>query len=305
MSYESLRADFRDVNVVTATPFTDDGESVRYDAVEENASELYDAGLRLFIACGGVSEYYSLSTEERVGVVEATVDAVGDDATVVGGVGGSRKNAVDLAARYDEAGADAVMAMFPQRPNLHRDGLSDYYRTVVAETDLGVMLYKSDARLDTDLLDDLAGFENVVAVKHAVDSVSSFVADRNGVDADLAWIDGNAEVPAVASGLEGADGFTSGIANFVPELSLALADAIREADWERARRLRELVRPFQELRVAVPGSTGVGVVKHGMDLAGYDGGPVRAPLAPMAEEHRARTAEIYDRVSRELDRVTA
>jgi 4-hydroxy-tetrahydrodipicolinate synthase len=300
MAYESLKEDFSGVNVVTATPFTQDGEDVRYDKVEENAAGLLDAGMRLFIACGGVSEYYSLSTEERVGVVEATVDAVGEEASVVGGVGGSTKNAVELIDRYEDVGADAVMIMFPQRPGVNRDGLLTYYRKLVESTDLGVMLYKKDPRCDTEIVAELAEYENVVAVKHALGDFDDFIGDVNDIDADLAWVDGTAEVPAVGFGVEGADGFTTGIGNFVPELALALQDAIEAEDWERARELRELARPFQELRGQVEGSTSVGVVKHGMDVAGYHGGPVREPLKPMAEEYRRQVEEIYENVDAEL-----
>lgn len=300
MAYESLRADFSGVNVVTATPFTEDTEDVHYDAVRENATGLLEAGLRLFIPCGGVSEYYSLSTDERVGVVEATVDAVGDEASVVGGVGGSTKNAVELIDRYENAGADGVMVMFPQRPGVNRDGLLPHYREIIESTDLGVMLYKKDRRLDTEMVDELGAYENVVAVKHAIGDLDNFVTDINDVESDLVWVDGSAEVPAVGFGVEGADGFTTGIGNFVPDLALSLMEAIDDGDWERARNLRELARPLQEIRGQVEGSTSVGVVKHGMDVAGYHGGPVRAPLKPMAQQYREAVEDAYADISSEL-----
>jgi len=300
MAYDSRREDFAGVNVVTATPFTEDAGEVRYEKVRENAEALVEAGVELLIPCGGVSEYYSLSTDERVGVVEATVEAAGDEASVVAGAGGSTKNAIDLVSRYEEVGADAAMLMFPQRPGLHRDGLLPYYRQIVESTDLGVMLYKKDVRLDSELLDELGSYENVVAVKHAVGDLSNFVGDVNDAESDLVWVDGTAEVPAVGFGVEGVDGFTTGIGNFVPDLTLSLMDAIDDEDWERARELRELARPFQELRGQVSGSTSVGVVKHGLDLAGYYGGPVREPLKPMADEYRRQVEGIYEDVTAEL-----
>jgi len=300
MSYESLKRDFHGVNFVTITPFGDDGETVLYDRVKENVRKLSDAGAQIVIPCGGVGEYYSLTNEERVGVVEAAVDAVGDDVSVVGGAGGATKNAVELLDRYEEVGADGAMVMFPQGGAVHRDGLVPRYRQIIESTDLGIMLYKKDPRLDTAILDELGSYENVLAVKHAVGDLDAFVKDVNDVDSDLVWVDGNAEVPSVGFGVEGVDGFTTGIGNFVPTLCLALMDAIEDADWERARRFRELARPFQELRGQEPGSTGVGVVKHGMDVAGYYGGPVRAPLKPMDETHRERVEEIYRTVDQEL-----
>ena len=231
MPYSALKEDVSGVNFVTTTPFTEDGEEVDYDAIEENVQGLLDAGAELLLPCGGVGEYYSLSNDEQVGVVEATVEAADGEASVVGGAGGSTKNALALVDRYDDVGADGVMLMFPQRPSLHRDGLVPYYRTIIESTDLGVMLYKKDPRLDTTMLDELGGYENVVAVKHALSDIDAFIRDVNDVDSDLVWVDGTAEVPAVGFGLEGADGFTTGIGNFVPDLALALMDAIEDEDW--------------------------------------------------------------------------
>ena len=302
---ESLQAALRGVNFVTATPFTGADGDVNTAAIKRNVRGLVDAGADVIIPCGGVGEYYSLSADERVDVVEATVDAVAGNARVLGGVGGPTRSAIELVEEYAAVGADGVMLMFPQRPSLHRDGLVLHYRAIVESTELGVMLYKKDHRLDAQVLGEIATHENVIAVKHAVGDINAFVKDVNDVQDDLVWIDGNAEVPAVSFGVEGADGFTTGIGNFVPELPLALMDAIHAGNWTRARRLRELARPFQELRGAVPGSTGVGVVKHGMDVAGFEGGPVRPPLHPMAPAHQTQVEELYDTVVADLEAVAA
>jgi hypothetical protein len=42
-----------------------------------------------------------------------------------------------------------------------------------------------------------------------------------------------------------------------------------------------------------------------MDIAGYEGGPVRAPLKPMAPEYRERVEDAYEAVRPELDALAA
>jgi 4-hydroxy-tetrahydrodipicolinate synthase len=91
IAYETLKDGLRDAGFTLPTPFTEDGTTVNHDALAANVEFLCDAGASLFIPCGNTGEYYSLSNDERVSVVRPVVDAVGDDATVIGGVGGSTK----------------------------------------------------------------------------------------------------------------------------------------------------------------------------------------------------------------------
>lgn len=308
MSYEPLKRAFADVNVVVTTPFTGDGEAVAVDRLRENVRRLRDAGVELFIPCGGASEYYSLTDAEREAAVEATVDAVDGDGHVVAGVGGSAKEVGALLDRYEAVGADGAMLMFPDFPAVHAAGLRRYYRSILDGTDLGVMLYRSTPRLPTDVVVDLAEVENVVAVKYAVDDLAGFAAATESVPDDaLTWVTGLAELYATGFAAVGAEGFTSGVANFVPSFSLSLQSALEDEAWERARRLESLVRPYQDLRAEaghdneVRGANGVAALKYGQELAGMYGGPVRPPSMDLGEEDRARARRYYERIRSGVD----
>lgn len=300
--YDRLQNAFRGVNFVTPTPFSDDGETVKHNRVRENASALQRRGARLLIPCGGVGEYYSLSTDERVNVVQETVEATDDETYVIGGVSGSQKNARELVNRYERAGADGIMLIFPHFPGMHEQGLRQYYESVIESTDLGVMIYLSDSRLTRNVLEDLVLLDNVVAVKYALnEDIRKFIRTRE-ISNDVVWVNGNAEEAAPAMAIEGAEGFTTGIGNFVPELSLSLMETLREEDWARARRIRDLAVPLQRLRQepgegnSIPGANSVGVVKHGMNIAGLYGGPVREPHVYLTEADRQRVETYYDTI---------
>jgi 4-hydroxy-tetrahydrodipicolinate synthase len=117
-----------------------------------------------------------------------------------------------------------------------------------------------------------------------------------------AWLNGIAERYALPFAVAGADGFTTGIGNFLPGPVLALRDAIAADDRERARDLVALLRPIEELRQEAGADNDIGaannvpVVKHGMDLAGFEGGTVREPLVELSEGDRERVEECYERV---------
>ena len=302
MTPSDLAGSLRDVAFTTTTPFSADGASVLREELEEHVAFLVERGARLLVPCGNSGEYYSLSPDERVAVAEATVEAAGDGCTVVPGVGGSLPAAKDLARRYEEVGADGLLAMYPAHTYVHRRGLIEYYRALADATELGVVLYVRGPEVGNEVLAAVADHERVVGVKYAVNDVESFSAAVSADPGDLVWINGLAERFAPAFAVEGAAGFTTGVGNFAPEAPLSLLEALRGGDWERARAVRDAVRPYEDLRES-PGvdnetaaANNVPAVKFGVELAGLYGGPVRPPLVDLAEEDRERARECYERI---------
>lgn len=303
MAREPLRRGLRDVSFTMPTPFDDDGDSVLTDRLAENVQALYEAGARTFVPCGNTGEYYALTASERVDVVRATVDALPDDATVVGGAGGSIGETTELLEAYEAVGADAAMIMYPRHTYVDEGGLADYYRTLAESTDLGVVLYNRGPLLNEVVLEELSGIENVVAVKYAVNDVRQFSRLTETVSGDVEWINGAAERYAPSYAVEGAVGFTTGIGNFIPEWSLALSDAVSAGDWDRATTIRNALRPFEDLRDEAGGgpafaaAKNVPVVKYALDSQGLYGGPVRPPLVDLSPEARDRVDRYLERLS--------
>lgn len=303
MSYETLKKNLRDVAFTTAAPFSEDGEEMLYDELERNTRAIMDAGGRVFIPCGNTGEYYSLSEKERIGMVRTTVETVGDDGTVIGGIGGSTKSAKQRIDAYADAGADAIMVMHPSHTYIHTQGLVEYYRELADHTDLGIVLYKRGPELSSSVLDELSTIDNVVAVKFAVNDIAAFSKAVRTTSGDIVFSTGIAERFAPAFALEGAEGFTTGIGAFVPEVAVKLMEALRENNWERALRIRDLVRPYEDLREE-PGpdndlvaANNVPAIKYGIELAGRYGGPVREPIVELSDENKRRASKYYDQIT--------
>ena len=303
MNYGQLRDRLADVAFTTAVPFDEKGGSIDHEALRENLEALYDAGARVFVANGNTGEYYALTHSERVEIVRTHVEAVGDGATVVGGVGGSTGTAVQLAREYEELGAECVMVMHPDHTYAHERGLVEYYDRIAEATDLGVVIYKRDHDVSRRIVTELSERENVVAVKYAVNDIKDFSQTVSDASDEMTFINGIAERFAPAFAVEGAEGFTTGIGNFVPGPVLALRDAIEAGDLERAREIRDLLRPYEDLREetgegnALVAANNVPAVKYAMDLAGFVGGPVREPLVDLSEADKERAERYYERIS--------
>ena len=305
MSYESMQHAFGTVNAVITTPFSQDTTTVQYDKLADNVASLESAGVRLFIPVGGVSEYDSLTTEERIGVVERTVESVGSESTVVAGAGGSPAYVQDLLNSYAAVGADGAMVMFPRtHSSIHEEGLIEYYRGIAKATDLGLMLYhRGDDRLTNRVITELVDIPNVVAIKWAIDDIVAFRTAVEAAPEDAAtWVNGLAEEYTVPFCAEGATGFTSGIVNFVPQASLALHEALTAEEWDRAKQIRELLRPLQTLRGGtgedntISGANSAPLLKYGQEVAGLYGGPLRPPAQELSAEDKRTVEATYEAI---------
>ncbi|WP_123539102.1 dihydrodipicolinate synthase family protein [Halosimplex salinum] len=289
-----LRSAFETVAFTTAVPFESEGSAVDHDALAGNLSGIYDAGARLFVACGNTGEYYALTDEERVAVTATHVEATGDEATVAAGAAGNVQEVLDLADAYEAAGADALMVMHPDHTYVHEQGLKEYYRAICDGTDLGVVIYKRGPTLTRDVIVDLTEHDAVVAVKFAVDDVKEFAQTVEDAEGAVTWVNGIAERYAIPFAVGGATGYTTGVGNFVPRVTLALFEAIEKEQWDRARRIQQALRPLEDLRdepgagSTIANGNNVPVVKCGLDLAGYEGGSVRPPLTDLGPSDRDR-----------------
>lgn len=236
-------------------------------------------------------------------MVRATVEAVGDDATIVAGAGGSTKTGLELAEKYEAAGVDGVMILHPSHAYMHDNGLEEYYRRIAERTGLGIVLYKRSHEVGDGLITELSTIENVVGVKYAVNDIKAFSRPVDETPGDIVWINGLAERYAPSFALEGASGYTTGIGNFTPEPTLQLFAEIASENWERAKKFRDELRPLEDLREEcsegneIPAANNVPAVKYGMGLLGYRAGGTREPLVEFSVEDKRRTRDYIEEIT--------
>ena len=299
MTDEQLADSLRDVASGILTPFSEDRRDVLHDEVKRNAQYLYDRGMRLFLSPANVSEYHSLTPDERIGTVESVVDTLPADATVLAGAGGSTETVLDLAGAYAAAGAHGLMIMPPDHAFRHERGLLAYYERIGERAELPLIPYFRGIEVSADTVAAVAELERVAGIKYALHDVVKFVRAIEAAEGDTVWINGMAEPYAPTLYAEGAEGFSSGVGNFEPSVSLSLMRVLRAGDWDRARTIRNATLPFQSLRSepgsdnALPAANSVPALKTGLEMAGLYGGPVREPLVELSESDERRARKLY------------
>ncbi|WP_330461802.1 dihydrodipicolinate synthase family protein [Streptomyces sp. NBC_00820] len=292
--FAAERAALADVVAIPVTPFAEDGQVDR-TACRALLRRLIDAGIKTLTPCGNTGEFYALAPEERRLVVELAVDEAGDRATVLAGVGHDLPTAVASARHAHALGVRMVMVHQPVHPYVSEAGWVAYHRAVAESVPgLGVVPYVRDPRLPGALLAELAGHcPNVIGVKYAVPDAARFAAFARDAGLDrFTWVAGLAESYAPGYFGAGATGFTSGLVNVAPALSLTMLEALRAGDHPAAMRVWERIRRFEELRAAHGSANNVTVVKEALAALGLCRADVRPPSSPLSGDERAEVAAI-------------
>jgi 4-hydroxy-tetrahydrodipicolinate synthase len=253
------------------------------------------------VFCTGVmSEFWSLSTDERKRMVERVVDAASGRCGVIAHTGHtSVTETIELTRHAETAGADFAVIINPYYPPGSDGALYEWFDTVCRNVDIGVWLFDTayaGFALSSELLDRLADIENVCGIKvghghaHYLNTLE-LVGDRILVCE-----------PDEGSLLEdirdhGAQVFMSSAAPYLYQrpdwrpmheyVQLALA-----GDYDRAAEVSAQLEPVR--RVATAWLNGpwkqsrvnpIPFIKAWSGLLGMSGGPVRPPL-PQADPAR-------------------
>ncbi len=264
--------------VITAmvTPFEVNG-ALDVDGVAALATHLVDLGNDGLVVNGTTGEAPTTTDAEKAQAVRTVVDAVGDRARVIAGVGtNDTAHSVELARQAQAAGAHGLLAVTPYYNKPPQDGILQHFRAVADATDLPVMLYdipgRSAAEIATDTLIALAEHPNIVAVK---DAKADLAASARVLTAtDLLWYSGDDVLNLPLLSL-GATGFVSVSGHFIAPALVALRDAFLAGDTETARAVHFATLPVTD---AIFVTQAAMTVKGVLNRRGLPAGPVRGPL---------------------------
>ena len=120
----------------------------------------------------------------------------------------------------------------------------------------------------------LARMPQVHAIKYAVTDLEMFDELVQDVGDETVLLCGMAEKPAVTFMDHGAQGYSSGMANFVPRLSLAMHRAHRDGNNAEVSRIHRLMVPFEDIRGGEKGKYNAAALHVANEHIGLAGGPV-------------------------------
>jgi 4-hydroxy-2-oxoglutarate aldolase len=245
------------------------------------------------LALGSNGEAALLEEDEADAVVATAREAVPAGRPLLVGTGReSTRGTIAATKRAAAHGADAVLVRTPSffKGQMTPPALIDHFTAVADASPVPVLLYNLPAvtgvTLGMPVISKLAEHPNIVGMKETspeLERLGEFVTLRGGA---FKVLSGWAPVayPALVTGAAGA---ILAVANVLPEACVLLYQHQQAGRHAEALEIQRRITPLAQL---VTTGHGVAGLKAALEMVGYAGGPVRAPLRPLAASAREEIA---------------
>jgi 4-hydroxy-tetrahydrodipicolinate synthase len=269
------------------TPFNADG-SVDLDGAAALATHLVDNLAHDGLVINGTTGESATKTDaEDLAVLRAVLEAVGDRATILAGVGtNDTAHSVASAKTAAAAGAHGVMAVTPYYNRPPQEGIIAHFHAIADATDLPMLTYdipkRTGTAIETETIVRIAEHPRIVANKDAKGDLDS--AQWGMARTDLAWYCGDdiLNLPMIAIG--GA-GMISVVGHLVGDRLKAMATAYAAGDIDTAREINASLLPVY---TGLFRTQGVILTKAALAMQGLPSGPVRLPLVDATDAQKAQ-----------------
>ncbi len=286
--YASTAAPFGRVLTAMVTPFTSDG-ALDLDAAQKVATYLVDAGNDGLVVSGTTGESPTTTIAEDGQLLAAVLEAVGDRATVVAGVGtNDTRHSIELAQQARKAGAHGLLIVTPYYSKPPQSGIIQHVNTVTeAGEDVPVMLYDIPSRTGVQIAessyDELVKNPLIVAMKDAVGDLTrgSWLMRETGIKIysgddplNLAWL------------THGASGVVSVVSHAAARQYAEMVAAVDASDLPRALEIHNDLLPA--VKAMMTFTQGAITAKAALQLLGVlEHRTMRAPLPEATEKEVA------------------
>ena len=279
---------FEGAGIALITPFREDG-SVNYEKLKELLEDQIANKTDAIIICGTTGEPSTLTIEEHLDVIEATVKHVNKRIPVIAGSGSNcTQTAVYLSTEAEKRGADGLLVVSPYYNKATQKGLIKHFSTVAASVKIPIILYNIPGRTGVTIQPETISYlvrnvENIVGVKEASGDMSAIAKMFHLCqDIDIAVYSGNDDqiIPIMSLGGVGVISVLSHVATRqTHEMCRAMLDGdVKKAAKMQLDALDVINNLFTEVN-PIP-------VKAAMNMQGKDVGGLRLPLTYMEEEHQ-------------------
>jgi 4-hydroxy-2-oxoglutarate aldolase len=294
MSARIMPTNYHGILLPVTTPFAADEEFDR-GGLTENLGKWNTAGITGYVILGSTGERVHCDESEYVEVIETARQAVPKEFAFIAGAGQQSTRGtireIEVAAR---AGAEAVLVITPHyyRSAITQDALVGHYTTVADASSIPIILYSmpdlTGIEIEPETAARLSAHENIIGIKDSSADVVKLAETVRLVPDDFAVMIGNGTVFCEAL-QAGARAGILAVGCVAPQLCIAIYEAVKVDDLDRASALQSALTPLAR---AVTKTYGIGGLKAALELVGFIGGAVRAPLQRPGKSGRDEIAQL-------------
>jgi len=272
--------DLKNSHIMTAmvTPFDKDG-NVDYELLKKLIDHLLSTGTDGILVSGTTGEGPTLTEEEKIELIEKTVEYVAGRVPVMAGTGSNNTKATieytNKVAKID--GVDAALVVVPYYNKPDQAGMIAHFTAVADNVDLPIVMYNIPGRtgvtMEVKTIAELSKHQNIIGIKDCTGIVNMAEIVANTPDDFLAFTGEDAD--ALAARNVGAQGVISVASHlFGKEISQMYA-ANSKGDNEIAGELMRDLTPKMKALFSHPSPS---PVKAALNHVGIEVGGCRLPI---------------------------
>ncbi|MGL4374666.1 MAG: dihydrodipicolinate synthase family protein [Turicibacter sp.] len=275
--------DFKGVVPAVLTVFDKD-ENIDEVGMRQLVSHLIGKGVHGLYLTGSTGEGFTMTSEERMRVVEIVMDETAGRVPVVVHVGAiGTKVSIDLAKHAESVGADGISSVPPFYWRFNEDQIVKYYQDISDATNLPMIVYNVPlvGLLGMNAIKRLAAIENVKGIKYTALSLYEITQIKDEIGEDFLVYSGADEM-ALAGLLAGADGIVGSFYNVMPELFLNIYNAVQAKDMDLAQDLQR--QAVEIIMYALSYPSFYALMKTMLKWMDIDAGYCRRPFENVTKE---------------------
>ncbi|KAF0695633.1 Aste57867_13584 [Aphanomyces stellatus] len=267
------------------TPFTADGNHVDYDALRRIVEMQISRGINGLVPMGTTGECPTVSHEEHDKIIAAVIEYAAGRVPVIAGTGSnSTTEAIRLTKAAKDAGASACLVVNPYYNKPSQKGLIEHFKKI-QDIGLPVVLYNIPGRtginMTPETVAELYKLPHIVAIKEATGSLEQ--ASEIAALCDITILSGDDTLTLPLMSI-GGKGVISVLSNAAPEKVLAITNAVRQGDYDAARRAHlASIKLCKTMFI----ETNPQPIKKAMELLGLCNDTCRLPMVSCSDESAA------------------
>lgn len=289
--------DFKGVIPALVTCF-DEQENVDEARMRAVVKHLLGQGVQGLYLTGSTGETFLMTPEERNRVVSIVMEEAGGKVPVVVHVGDiGTKKSIALANHAHKAGADGISSVPPFYWKFSDDDIFGYYKDISDACPLPMIVYNIPLAglVGYGMIQRLAGIEGVKGIKYTAATHFEMQRIKNEIGKDFLVYSGADEM-AVSGLVFGADGIIGSFYNVIPELFIAINEAVARGDIETARKKQDIANKiiFTALDYDY-----IAMMKRMLAWMGVDAGYSRRPFTKYTAGQEEQIKERLRKIKRE------
>lgn len=275
------------------TPFTQD-LAIDYTELPRLIDHLISTGTTAIVVNGTTAESPTLSGEEKIELIVATVQHVAGRVPVIAGTGSNNtQQSIEFTRAVEQLGVDGSMLVAPYYNKPNQRSLIAHFTAIADVATKPIMLYnipgRSVVNMDAETTATLSGHPKIQWMKEASGNITQ-IAEVMRKSADSLQVysgDDGLTLPLLSIGSSG----TVSVAAHVVGLEMVqMMEAYEQGKVKFAARMHQLLLPVFEALFASPNPT---VVKYALSkVAGFHDA-VRLPLLTLTEDEKKQFDQIW------------